>query len=230
MARWPRTIGPANAVWRRCGQLPRRRRAAVDHPEQLPDRPRAASGERLPIMAQVERALRFVRGHRTVATLIGVGFGNSFAFGAVLGLLVPYGVTELGLAEKDARIGLLYGATGIGALVAGVVFAPAVPHRSGPLAHADHAAPLLGGGGRARRRVGLDRRRAAADRVLLVDRHHHQRRHHVPPAGRARRPALERERARPHDRRGAGSRSARPAARSWPARPASRSPTRARPS
>ena len=74
-------------------------------------------------MAQVKRALRFVRGHRTVATLIGVGFGNSFAFGAVLGLLVPYGVTELGLSQKDARIGLLYGATGIGALVAGVVFA-----------------------------------------------------------------------------------------------------------
>ena len=81
------------------------------------------TGERLPIMAQVKRALRFVRGHRTVATLIGVGFGNSFAFGAVLGLLVPYGVTELGLSQKDARIGLLYGATGIGALVAGVVFA-----------------------------------------------------------------------------------------------------------
>jgi MFS family permease len=80
-------------------------------------------GERLPIMAQVKRALGFVRAHRTVATLIGVGFGNSFAFGAVLGLLVPYGVTELGLSEKDARIGLLYGATGIGALVAGVVFA-----------------------------------------------------------------------------------------------------------
>ena len=73
-------------------------------------------------MAQVKRALRFVRGHRTVATLIGVGFGNSFAFGAVLGLLVPYGVTELGLSQKDARSTLLYGATGIGVLVAGVVF------------------------------------------------------------------------------------------------------------
>jgi MFS family permease len=80
-------------------------------------------GARPPIGAQVKRALRFVRGHRTVATLIGVGFGNSFAFGAVLGLLVPYAVTELGLAEKDARIGLLYGATGLGALVAGAVFA-----------------------------------------------------------------------------------------------------------
>ena len=57
-----------------------------------------------------------------MATLIGVGFGNSFSFGAVLGLLVPYAVTELGLADRDARIGLLYGATGVGALVAGVVF------------------------------------------------------------------------------------------------------------
>jgi predicted MFS family arabinose efflux permease len=74
------------------------------------------------IREQIGRALRFVRSHHTVATLIGVGFGNSFAFGAVLGLLVPYAVTELGLADRDARIGLLYGATGIGALIAGVVF------------------------------------------------------------------------------------------------------------
>ena len=63
------------------------------------------AGERLPIMAQVKRALRFVRGHRTVATLIGVGFGNSFAFGAVLGLLVPYGVTELGLSRRTPASG-----------------------------------------------------------------------------------------------------------------------------
>ena len=160
------------------------------------------AGERLPIMAQVKRALRFVRGHRTVATLIGVGFGNSFAFGAVLGLLVPYGVTELGLsAEGRPHRAPLRGHGHRRARGRRGVRA-AVPHRSGPLAHADHAAPLLGGGGRAGHRVGLDRRRTAAHRVLLVDRHHHQRRHHVPPAGRARRPALERQRARPHDRLG----------------------------
>ena len=50
-----------------------------------------------------------------VATLLGVGFGNSFAFGAVLGLLVPYAVEELGLASDDGRIGILYGAIGAAA-------------------------------------------------------------------------------------------------------------------
>jgi predicted MFS family arabinose efflux permease len=39
-----------------------------------------------------------------------------------LGLLVPYGVEQLGLPEKDFRIGLLYTATGTGALIAGVLF------------------------------------------------------------------------------------------------------------
>lgn len=41
-------------------------------------------------------ALRFIRSERTVATLLGAGFGNSLAFGTVLGLLVPYAVEQLG--------------------------------------------------------------------------------------------------------------------------------------
>ena len=44
-----------------------------------------------------------------MATLLGVGFGNSFAFGAVFGLLVPYAVEELGLASDDGRIEHVYG-------------------------------------------------------------------------------------------------------------------------
>ena len=115
-------IGPANAVWVDAASF--LGAAAVQTTIRSTFRvgPRPA-GEPLAIRAQVGRALRFVRGQRTVATLIGVGFGNSFAFGAVLGLLVPYAVTELGLGDKDARIGLLYGATGVGALLAGMVFA-----------------------------------------------------------------------------------------------------------
>lgn len=68
-------------------------------------------------------AWQFIREHRAVVTLVGVGFGNSLAFGAVFGLLVPYAVTRLGFADKDGRIGVLYGAIGVGNLVAGVVFA-----------------------------------------------------------------------------------------------------------
>ena len=52
-----------------------------------------------------------------------VGFGNSFAFGTVLGLLVPYAVEELGVGADDTRIGLFYGALGVGSLIAGLIFA-----------------------------------------------------------------------------------------------------------
>ncbi|MFT3851858.1 MAG: MFS transporter [Ilumatobacteraceae bacterium] len=68
-------------------------------------------------------AWRFIREHTAVLTLVGVGFGNSLAFGAVFGLLVPYAADRLGFATGDARIGVLYGAIGVGNLVAGLVFA-----------------------------------------------------------------------------------------------------------
>ncbi|MEP7202297.1 MAG: MFS transporter [Ilumatobacteraceae bacterium] len=70
----------------------------------------------------VARALKFIRGERTVATLLICGFGNSFAFGSVLGLLVPYAVEELGVPADDGRIGLFYGAIGVGSLVASLLF------------------------------------------------------------------------------------------------------------
>jgi MFS family permease len=116
------TVGAANAVTIDAASFVVA--AAIQSTIRSTFRNEATAGHRIPLLAQVKRALHFVRGHRTVATLIGVGFGNSFAFGAVLGLLVPYAIIELGLDEKDARIGILYGATGIGALIAGVVFAP----------------------------------------------------------------------------------------------------------
>jgi MFS family permease len=74
------------------------------------------------VVAQVRRALRFVREHRTLASLLAIGFGNSLAYGAVVGLTVPYAVERLRLASDDSRIGLLYSAGGVGALVAGVTF------------------------------------------------------------------------------------------------------------
>lgn len=67
-------------------------------------------------------ALRFIRDDRTVATLLLAGFGNSLAFGTVLGLLVPFAVEELGVPSGDGRIGVLYGSLGVGSLIAGVSF------------------------------------------------------------------------------------------------------------
>ena len=43
----------------------------------------------------------------------------------MLGLLVPYAVEVLGLASDDGRIGVLYGAIGVGSLVSGVLFSRA---------------------------------------------------------------------------------------------------------
>jgi MFS family permease len=76
----------------------------------------------LSVRAQIRRALRFVREHRTLTSLLVIGFGNSLAYGAVIGLTVPYAVERLHLASKDSRIGLLYSASGLGALVAGATF------------------------------------------------------------------------------------------------------------
>jgi MFS family permease len=84
-------------------------------------------GAELPVAGSlrsaVGRAVRFIRGERTVLTLLIVGFGNSFAFGSVLGLLVPYAIEVLRVPSDDGRIGLFYGALGVGSLIAGLIFA-----------------------------------------------------------------------------------------------------------
>jgi hypothetical protein len=51
------------------------------------------------------------------------GAGNALSGGAVLGLLVVYGVRQLGLTDDNARLGLLFSAGGIGALCAGLSLA-----------------------------------------------------------------------------------------------------------
>jgi MFS family permease len=79
--------------------------------------------DRRDVRSGMQAALRFVRERRDVATLLGVGFGNSFAFGAVLGLTVPYAVEALGFDKDDGLVGVLYAATGIGSLLSGLVFA-----------------------------------------------------------------------------------------------------------
>jgi MFS family permease len=70
---------------------------------------------------QGRRALSLVRRQRTMLALLLVGFGNSFAVGAILGLLVPYAVEQLDLGDAQGRIGVLYSAGGVGSLVAGVL-------------------------------------------------------------------------------------------------------------
>jgi hypothetical protein len=76
------------------------------------------------ILADIREGLVFLWRHRLIRTLTLVGFGNSFSAGAVLGLLVVYGVRALGLAAGDARVGLLYTATAVGGLGASLLLPP----------------------------------------------------------------------------------------------------------
>jgi MFS family permease len=111
-------MGPANVLW--LDTLSFMGAAAIQATIRVPFRASDAPPPTGTLRAHARRGLGFIRHHRIVATLLGVGFGNSFAFGIVLGLLVPYAVEQLGLGQDDARIGVLYSAGGVGALLAGV--------------------------------------------------------------------------------------------------------------
>ncbi len=117
------TVGPANAIWLDVASffvaavMLGRIGAPFGQPRAVAGRLRDGLGE------QVRRGLRFIRHERTISTLIVVGFGNSFAFGAMLGLVVPYTVERLGVPDDSARLGLLFSADALGALLAGLAFA-----------------------------------------------------------------------------------------------------------
>jgi MFS family permease len=98
--------------------------AMIHRPFETGERPTAHA----PWRADLAEGLRFLRHHRIVRTFTLVGFGNSVSFGAVLGLTVVLAVERLGLGEHDARIGVLYSAGALGALVAALAL-PRILHR-----------------------------------------------------------------------------------------------------
>ncbi len=62
------------------------------------------------ILGDIGEGLRFIRDHELIRPLTLLGLGNSLTGGAVLGLLVVYGVRQLGLADDYARLGWLFSA------------------------------------------------------------------------------------------------------------------------
>lgn len=80
----------------------------------------APAGPRPRIRTDIAEGLRYVRHHPVIGPLTAMGFGHSLTGGAVIGLLVVYGVRRLGLDADDARIGWLYSAGAVGALAAAV--------------------------------------------------------------------------------------------------------------
>jgi MFS family permease len=116
------TIGAASAVWFDVASffIAAAVLGAIRAPfslHRVPEPRSAGLGE------QVRRGLRFIRQERTILTLIVIGFGNSFAFGVMLGLVVPYAVDRLGVPDNSVRLGLLFTADALGALLAGLTFA-----------------------------------------------------------------------------------------------------------
>ena len=83
----------------------------------------ASPPEHVRIGEQLHKTRQFVRSKPVIGVLFVAGFANSFAFGAVLGLLVPYASTVLGIARGSGFVGVLYGAGGVGSLLAGLGFA-----------------------------------------------------------------------------------------------------------
>lgn len=75
--------------------------------------------------------MRFIRRHSVQWPITLLGSVSAVVIGAGIGLVVVYGVRHLGLAEDDARIGLLYAAGAIGALGAATVL-PRLVKRIGP--------------------------------------------------------------------------------------------------
>jgi MFS family permease len=81
------------------------------------DRDRLAARAPTLLRADIAEGLRFVWRHPVIRPLTILGFGNSFTGGAVLGLLVVVAVERMGVPEDDGRLGLLYVASAVGALV-----------------------------------------------------------------------------------------------------------------
>ncbi|MGH3684423.1 MAG: hypothetical protein ACRDSM_05055 [Pseudonocardiaceae bacterium] len=68
-------------------------------------RPSSTVARRL--RGDIMEGLRYVRRHPLIWPLTTAGFGQSLTMGAVLGLVVVYGVRQLNLADDDARVRLV---------------------------------------------------------------------------------------------------------------------------
>lgn len=72
-------------------------------------------------VADIGEGVAFIWQQPLVRALTLLGFGVSFTGGAVSGLLVVFAVEALGLAQNDSRIGLLFTAGAVGALLASLL-------------------------------------------------------------------------------------------------------------
>jgi Transmembrane secretion effector len=118
------TVGPAPALWLdsasylvSAGLLVSIRRSFQRRNDPVGEAP----PDRARIRQDIADGLRFLWHHPLVRPLTLTGFGNSLTGGAVIGLLVVYGVQALGLSPTDGRLALLYTAGAAGSLAASLL-------------------------------------------------------------------------------------------------------------
>ncbi len=103
----------------------------VSRPLSDPGRAPARLGARA-LASEVREGLRFLFGHAKVRTMTLVGACQSLAGGAFVGQMVVWADRSLGVRSGDIRLGVLFGAWGLGALAASVLMAKLIRERGAP--------------------------------------------------------------------------------------------------
>jgi len=83
------------------------------------------------VLGDIVEGWRFIRRHRLQWPITVLGAISSIVVGGAVGLVVVYGVRQLGLPDDDGRIGLLYAFGAFGALAATTLF-PLLHRRCDP--------------------------------------------------------------------------------------------------
>lgn len=97
----------------------------------LSDPARRAGGGQRRLGADVREGLAFLWRHPTVRPMTFAGTAQSVSGGAFVGQLVVYADQALGVGTEDARLGVLFGAWGVGALAAALAL-PLLVRRLSP--------------------------------------------------------------------------------------------------
>lgn len=75
------------------------------------------------LLCEIAEGLHYIRRTAVVRWLTVIGAGASISGGAMLGLMIVVGIQQFSLNNDDPRLGLLYSATALGALVTSITIA-----------------------------------------------------------------------------------------------------------
>lgn len=107
-------------------------------------RPRAARSQRG--VTAIAEGIRFIVAHSVLRYMTIIGFLVAFSGGSLAGILVVWADRSLGIREGDWRLGLVFAAWGVGAVL-GSILMPRVVYRLGAVRTALICLPMSGIGG-----------------------------------------------------------------------------------